>query len=307
MDELLHSLTTEQPNAGSSDIDTMDTLGILKIMNQEDKKVAYAVEEKLDQIAIAVDRIVERIKMGGRLLYFGAGTSGRLGILDAAECPPTFGIPPEMVQGVMAGGGLGAFEVARENVEDYKEEGIADVFRKGVTSLDCVVGISASGRAPYVLGVLEEAKRRGAFTVSISCNDKALIDDVADININVVVGPEVIMGSTRLKAGTAQKMILNMISTATMIKLGKVYKNLMVDVKPKNKKLVERAKRIIMLATGISYEEAEKYFKLSKSNAKVAIVMIKAGVDYPTACKLLEENEGFVARAIGEGLGGPAS
>lgn len=302
MDELLHSLITEQPNANSNHIDRMDTLSILKIMNQEDKKVAYAVEQKLDQIALAVDRIVERIKMGGRLLYFGAGTSGRLGILDAAECPPTFGTPPGMVQGVMAGGGLGAFEVAREDIEDHKEEGVADVSRKEITSLDCVVGISASGRAPYVLGVLEEAKRRGAFTVSISCNDSALIDNVADININVVVGPEVIMGSTRLKAGTAQKMILNMISTATMVKLGKVYKNLMVDVKPKNKKLIERAKRIIMLATGVSYEEAEKYFELSKSNAKVAIVMIKARVDYPTACRLLKENDGFVSKAIEEGL-----
>jgi len=302
MDELLHSLTTEQPNANSNDIDRMDTLSILKIMNQEDKRVAYAVEEKLEQIAMAVDQIVERIKRGGRLLYFGAGTSGRLGILDAAECPPTFGTPPEMVQGVMAGGSLGAFEVAREDIEDYKEEGIADVSRKEVTSLDCVVGISASGRAPYVLGVLEEAKRRGAFTVSISCNDRALIDNIADININVVVGPEVIMGSTRLKAGTAQKMILNMISTATMVKLGKVYKNLMVDVRPKNKKFVERAKRIIMLATDVSYEEAEKYFELSNGNAKVAIVMIKAGVDCQTACRLLEKNEGFVSKAIEEGM-----
>ncbi|HHW71162.1 MAG TPA: N-acetylmuramic acid 6-phosphate etherase [Clostridiales bacterium] len=297
MDDILYSLVTEQQNEKSVNIDTMDTIEILKIMNEEDKKVAYAVEKSLDKIALAVDNIVERMKKGGRLLYFGAGTSGRLAILDAAECPPTFGTEPELVQGIMAGGS-DAFNIAQEDIEDYKEEGAADVIKKEVTELDSVIGLSASGRAPYVVGALEEAKKRGAFTASITCNERSVMDDIVDISINVVVGPEVIMGSTRLKAGTAQKMILNMITTASMIKLGKVYKNLMVDLKPKNKKLRERSKRIIMLATGVSYEEAEKYFNLSKKNPKVAIVMIETGADYDMACKLLEKENGFVAKAI---------
>ncbi|MFU0800964.1 MAG: N-acetylmuramic acid 6-phosphate etherase [Xylanivirga thermophila] len=298
MDEMLYSLITEQQNSDSLNIDTMNTIDILKIMNEEDKKVAYAVERELGEIASAIDAIVERMQRGGRLLYFGAGTSGRLGILDAAECPPTFGTRPELVQGIMAGGGAGAFNIAREDIEDHKEEGAADVVKNNITQLDSIIGISASGQAPYVLGALEEAKKRGALTISIACNEQALLDDAADININVVVGPEIIMGSTRLKAGTAQKMVLNMISTATMIKMGKVYRNLMVDVKPKNKKLIERAKRIIMLATGVSYEEADRYFKLSNKNAKVAIVMIEAGVCYETACELLEQGDGFVSQAI---------
>nr|WP_207207947.1 N-acetylmuramic acid 6-phosphate etherase [Xylanivirga thermophila] len=298
MDEMLYSLITEQQNSDSLNIDTMNTIDILKIMNEEDKKVAYAVERELGEIASAIDAIVERMQRGGRLLYFGAGTSGRLGILDAAECPPTFGTRPELVQGIMAGGGAGAFNIAREDIEDHKEEGAADVVKNNITQLDSIIGISASGQAPYVLGALEEAKKRGALTISIACNEQALLDDAADININVVVGPEIIMGSTRLKAGTAQKMVLNMISTATMIKMGKVYRNLMVDVKPKNKKLIERAKRIIMLATGVSYEEADRYFNLSNKNAKIAIVMIEAGVCYETACELLEKGDGFVAQAI---------
>ncbi len=297
MDDALYSLVTEQQNEHSLNIDIMDTIDVLKIMNDEDKKVAYAVEECLDDITLAVDKIVERMKKGGRLLYFGAGTSGRLAILDAAECPPTFGTEPELVQGIMAGGS-GAFNIAKEDIEDYKEEGAADVIAKGITELDSVVGLSASGRAPYVVGAMEEAKKRGALTVSITCNERSVMDDIVDVPINIVVGPEVIMGSTRLKAGTAQKMVLNMISTATMIKLGKVYGNLMVDLKPKNKKLIERAKRIIMLATDVSYEEAEKYFELSRRNPKVAIVMIETGTDYDTACRLLDKGNGFVAKAI---------
>ena len=298
MDERLHLLVTEQQNNNSLHIDAMETIDALKIMNEEDKKVAFAVEKNLKKIALAVDQIVDRIQKGGRLLYFGAGTSGRLGILDAAECPPTFGTDPEMVQGIMAGGDLGAFNVAREDIEDHKEEGEAEVEKRGITHLDCVVGVSASGRAPYVVGVLEAAKKQNALTISISCNEKTVLDNIADININVVVGPEVIMGSTRLKAGTAQKMVLNMISTAVMIKLGKVYKNLMVDVKPKNKKLIERAKRIIMLATGISYQEAERYFEVSNRNPKVAIIMVELGVDREQACKLLKESSGFIYKVI---------
>ena len=298
MDERLHLLITEQQNTNSLNIDAMDTMDVLKVINEEDKKVAFAVEKNLKKIALAVDQIVDRIQKGGRLLYFGAGTSGRLGILDAAECPPTFGTDPEMVQGIMAGGDLGAFNVAREDIEDHKEEGEAEVEKRGITHLDCVVGVSASGRAPYVVGVLEAAKKQNALTISISCNEKTVLDNIADININVVVGPEVIMGSTRLKAGTAQKMVLNMISTAVMIKLGKVYKNLMVDVKPKNKKLIERAKRIIMLATGISYQEAERYFEMSDRNPKVAIIMVELGVDYEQACKLLKDANGFIYKVL---------
>lgn len=297
MDDVIYSLVTEQQNKDSLNIDTMATVDVLKVMNDEDKKVAYAVEECLDDIAIAVDKIVERMERGGRLLYFGAGTSGRLAILDAAECPPTFGTDPELVQGIMAGG-RDAFNIAQEDIEDHKTEGVAEVQRKEITENDSVIGISASGQAAYVVGAMEEAKRRGALTISITCNEKSVMDEIVDVHINVVVGPEVLMGSTRLKAGTAQKMILNMISTTTMIKLGKVYKNLMVDLKPKNRKLIERAKRIIMLATDVTYEEAEKYFELSKRNPKIAIVMIETGSDYETACKVLEKGGGFVARAI---------
>lgn len=298
MNQILYSLTTEQQNKNSTNIDTMDTLDALRVINEEDKKVALAVEKQLDKIALAIDKIVERMQKGGRLFYLGAGTSGRLGILDAVECPPTFSTPPEMVQGIMAGGGQGAFNRAKEDIEDHKDEGVLAIQQAGVTELDTVIGISASGQAPYVIGALEEGKNRGALTISISCNEKAPMNDLADININIIVGAEVIMGSTRLKAGTAQKMVLNMISTTTMIKLGKVYKNLMVDVKPKNKKLVERAKRIIMLATGVDYQKAQEYFELSGRSAKVAIVMIEAGVDYEKACRLLEEGNGFVAKAI---------
>lgn len=297
MDDVMHSLVTEQQNKDSLNIDTADTIDVLKIMNDEDKKVAYAVEECLNDIALAVDKIVDRMKEGGRLLYFGAGTSGRLAILDAAECPPTFGTDPELVQGIMAGG-RDAFNIAQEDIEDHKIEGIAEVQRNEITEKDSVIGISASGQAAYVVGAMEEAKRRGALTISLTCNEKSAMDHIVDVPINVVVGPEVLMGSTRLKAGTAQKMILNMISTTVMVKLGKVYKNLMVDLNPKNRKLIERAKRIIMLATDVSYEEAEEYFELSRRNPKIAIVMIETGTDYETARTLLEEGEGFVARAI---------
>lgn len=297
MDDMINLLVTEQQNGDSLDIDTMDTIDVLKVMNHEDKKVAYAVEEQLDDIALAVDRIVSRMRKGGRLLYIGAGTSGRLAILDAAECPPTFGVEPNLVQGIMAGGS-DAFNIAQEDIEDHRSEGVAEIKNKGVNNYDSVIGLSASGQAAYVVGAMEEAKRRGALTISIVCNEDSAMDGIVDIHINTVVGPEVLMGSTRLKAGTAQKMILNMISTTIMIKLGKVYKNLMVDLNPKNKKLIERSKRIIMLATGVTYEDAQEYFELSKRSPKVAIVMIETGANYELACDLLKEEEGFVARAI---------
>ena len=300
MNDKICFLVTEQQNKNSLNIDAIDTLEILKIMNTEDKKVAYAVEACLRDIALAIDEIVLRMKKGGRLLYFGAGTSGRLAVLDAAECPPTFGTEPDLVQGIMAGGS-DAFHIAQEDIEDIKEEGVAEVKRKGIAGYDTVIGLSASGRAAYVLGALEEAKRRGVFTVSITCNEHSILDGAADIHINTIVGPEALMGSTRLKAGTAQKMILNMISTAVMIRLGKVYKNLMVDLKPKNSKLIERAKRIIMLATGVSYKKAEEYFTLSRQSPKAAIVMIETGTDYDTACELLRKAGGFISKAIERG------
>lgn len=297
MKDIIHSLSTEQQNIDSLDIDRKDTIDVLKTMNNEDKKVAYAVEESLDDIALAVDKIAERMKRGGRLLYFGAGTSGRLAVIDAAECPPTFGIDSDMVQGIMAGG-QDAIRRAQEDVEDNMAEGALQVEAHGVTEIDSIIGISASGQAAYVVGAVKEAKRRGTFTASISCNEASAMNDIVDIPINVVVGPEVIMGSTRLKSGTAQKMVLNMISTGVMIRLGKVYKNLMVDMKPNNKKLVERSKRIIMLATDVSYDEAEKYFNLSRENVKAAIVMIETGADYETVSQLLTEEEGMVSKAI---------
>ena len=295
--DLLGSLTTEQQNSNSWNIDRIDTLDILKVMNAEDKKVAYSVEGSLEDVARAVDRIVPRMKTGGRLLYFGAGTSGRLAILDAAECPPTFGTDPQQVQGFMAGG-QNAFHIAQEDIEDRKEEGIREAQRQEITGRDTVVGLSASGQAAYIIGVLEEAGRHGALTISITCNEHSVLDRAVDISINTVVGPEILMGSTRLKAGTAQKMILNMISTAVMVKLGKVYKNLMVDLNPKNKKLIERAKRIIMLATGVSYREAEDYLDQSHRSPKTAIVMIETGSDYEAACKWLKEEDGFIVKAV---------
>ncbi|MFM1651851.1 N-acetylmuramic acid 6-phosphate etherase [Brevibacillus sp. B_LB10_24] len=295
----LNELTTEMKHSGSANLDQLSTLEIVKLMNEEDKKVALAVEQTLEQVAKAVDLIHAAVEKGGRLLYFGAGTSGRLGILDAAECPPTFGTPPHLVQGVIAGGPAALIQ-AVEGAEDLEELGKEDVHKYGVSANDAVVGIAASGRTPYVLGALAEAKARGAATISLSCNPSALIGQAADVAINVVTGPEVVTGSTRLKAGTAQKMVLNMLTTATMIKLGKVYGNLMVNVQATNYKLKERVKRIVMEVTGVSYAEAERLSEAAGGDARVAIIMQKTGASAEEAERLMQQTGGRIRQAIAQ-------
>lgn len=295
--EELKRLTTESRNPRTREIDLAPTARILELMNDEDRGVADAVRKAIPDIARAVDLVTEAFGKDGRLFYFGAGTSGRLGILDASECPPTFGVDPEMVQGVIAGGRETVFR-SREGVEDVASAGIEDVATAGVNARDVVVGIAASRRTPYVLAALGEGKRRGARTVFVCCNDGA--DPGVDVVITVVPGPETITGSTRLKAGTAQKMVLNMLTTASMVKLGKVYENLMVDVKPNSAKLVERGKGIVMMLTGRAYDEATRVYESADRNVKVAVVMARKGVDRAQAEKLLGDAGGFLARALGE-------
>ncbi|MGB9663582.1 MAG: N-acetylmuramic acid 6-phosphate etherase [Ignavibacteria bacterium] len=294
----IKNLLTEQRNPNSMDIDAKSTIEILKIINEEDKKVPYAVEKEIPYIAQAVEFVVESFKNGGRLLYFGAGTSGRLGVVDAAECPPTFGTPHELVQGFIAGGREAMF-VAQEGAEDKEENGAIDVLKANVTSRDTVVGIAASRRTPYVVGAIKKAKELGAKTVFITSNPRNEFNiKEVDVAICPEVGPEVIMGSTRMKSGTAQKLILNMITTTAMIQIGKVYENMMIDLQMTNQKLVERSKRIVMIITGVSYEEAEKYLKEARGNVKTALVMILANVTYEEAVKRLNLSEGFVRKAI---------
>jgi N-acetylmuramic acid 6-phosphate etherase len=293
----LGDLTTEQVNSKSSHIDMCTTREMLEIINNEDMLVPVAIREKLDSVGEAVDAIVEAIRSGGRLFYIGAGTSGRLGVLDAAECPPTFGTDPTLVRAIIAGGNEALIR-AVEGAEDNEELGRAAIADNNITGKDVVVGITASGSTPYVLAAVEEAKRVGARTIGISNNMQSLIKNIADIEITVPVGPEVIMGSTRMKSGTAQKLVLNMITTAVMIKLGKVYGNLMVDLQPTNLKLADRAVRIVMHATGLDEGEAKKYLDLSGLNPKVAIVMYKTQTDRDTALNLLSKNMGFVTRAL---------
>ena len=295
--EQLGALTTERQNPRTRAIDVASTEEILRMMNEEDRTVADVVKEALPDIALAVEHATASFKQGGRLLYVGAGTSGRLGILDASECPPTFGVSPDMVVGVIAGGRDTVF-LSREGVEDDEASAEKDVEANGVTTTDTVVGITASRRTPYVTAALSRAKALGAKTVFVTCNPKIDLD--VDVQINAVVGPEAIAGSTRLKSGTAQKMILNMISTASMVKLGKVYGNLMVDLKPASAKLRERAKGIIMMLTGLSYGEAEKVFEDSGRNVKVALVMTKLGTGREDAEIKLNAADGFLARALGD-------
>ncbi|KQL48500.1 N-acetylmuramic acid 6-phosphate etherase [Brevibacillus choshinensis] len=295
--ENLQALTTEGKNESTQDLDRLSTRGIVQLMNDEDKKVPYAVERVLDQVSEAVELIVAALEKDGRLFYFGAGTSGRLGILDASECPPTFGTNPELVQGVIAGG-PSAMIRAVEGAEDSVELGIEDVHKYGVTDRDVVVGIAASGRTPYVLGVLQEAQAIGARTISVSCNQPSFINKGVDVAINVVVGPEVLTGSTRLKAGSAQKLVLNMLTTATMIKLGKVYGNLMVNVQATNLKLKERVKRIVMEVTGVSYAEAERLADQAKGDAKTAILMKLTNTSREEAAQLLNLTNGRIREAI---------
>lgn len=297
MMENLQGLMTEEKNSNTTDLDCLSSREIVQRMNDEDKKVPYAVENVLDEVAKAVDLIVASLENEGRLFYFGAGTSGRLGILDASECPPTFGTPPELVQGVIAGGQK-AMVRAVEGAEDSAELGRDDVRIHGVTERDVVVGIAASGRTPYVLGALKEAQAIGAKTISVSCNETAIINEGVDVAIGVVVGPEVLTGSTRLKAGTAQKLVLNMLTTASMIRLGKVYGNLMVNVQATNQKLRERVKRIIMEVTGVSYLEAEKLSTLADGDAKTAILMRLTGTSREEAMRLLKLTKGRIREAI---------
>jgi N-acetylmuramic acid 6-phosphate etherase len=297
INERLSTLTTEARNEKSMRLDSADTLEILRIINEEDQKVALAVQKVLPDVQVAVEYAVQSLSLGGRLIYVGAGTSGRLGVLDAVECPPTFSTSPETVLGLMAGGEK-AFVQAVEGAEDNEEWGERDLREIGLTDRDTVVGIAASGRTPYVIGALKYARRIGARTVALSCNERACISQEADQAIEVVVGPEVLAGSTRMKAGTAQKMVLNMISTATMVKLGKVYENLMVDVNISNRKLKERAIEIIRTVTGVSRERAEESLEQARHEVKTAIVMIKAETTYERAVRLLERANGNVRRAL---------
>lgn len=295
--EELKRLTTESRNPRTREIDLASTERILELMNDEDRGVADAVRKALPDIAHAVDLVADVFGRGGRLFYVGAGTSGRLGILDASECPPTFGVDPDMVQGIIAGGRETVFR-SREGVEDVESAGVEDVAAAGVAAGDVVVGIAASRRTPYVLSALAEAKRRGARTVFVCCNDGA--DPGVDVVVTVIPGPEAITGSTRLKAGTAQKMVLNMITTASMVKLGKVYENLMVDVRPNSAKLVERGKGIVMMLTGLAYDEATRVYEEAGRNVKVAVVMERRRVDRTQAERALRDAGGFLARALGE-------
>ncbi|MEC1471747.1 N-acetylmuramic acid 6-phosphate etherase [Bacillus haynesii] len=293
----LGSLTTERRNERSKRIHQAETIDMLKIMNDEDKTVAEAVQQVLPDVKTAVDYAVGSLKKGGRIIYIGAGTSGRLGVLDAAECPPTFSISPESVIGIMAGGEK-ALHQAVEGVEDHEAFGRRDLEAVNLSNNDTVIGIAASGRTPYVLGALKYAKETGAKTVSLTCNENSAISQAADHSIEVVVGPEVIAGSTRMKAATAHKMILNMISTAAMIKMGKVYENLMVDVKVSNDKLKERAIRIIQTVTGVPKETAAQALEKSNNQVKTAIIMLKTNEDAASAEKLLQKSEGDIEKAL---------
>jgi N-acetylmuramic acid 6-phosphate etherase len=290
-------LTTEEVNLETMEIDECSTDQMLRIINQQDMLVPAAVKNEIPNISIAVDIIYNSLKDGGKLFYIGAGTSGRLGVLDASECPPTFGTDPEMVQGHIAGGDI-ALRTAVEGCEDDFDGGAKLVRECGITAKDVVVGITASGSAPFVLGALEEARICGAATIGIVNNYNTKVEEKCDICIAVVVGPEVITGSTRLKSGTAQKLVLNMLTTTAMIKLGKVYGNMMVDLKATNKKLLDRAKRIVSTVTGVTDETAAGYLDMAQMNAKLAIMMIETGLNRREAEELLEKNNGRLKEAI---------
>lgn len=270
---------------------------IAQLINEEDRKVAPAVEEKIPVIARAIETVRESLGRGGRLIYAGAGTSGRLGVLDAAECPPTFGTDPERVQGLMAGGREAMFQ-AREGVEDHEENGRKAMESIALDPVDVVCGLAASGRTPFVHGALKEAREQGCKTILVTTVPGSQVSLEVDLLIDVVVGPEVIMGSTRMKSATAQKMVLNMISTGAMIRLGKVYENVMVDLMLSNNKLRERARRIIMEFTGLEYDEAAELLQRSGGNVKTALVMALGSVERDRAVDLLEKNEGFVRKTI---------
>lgn len=296
----IKDLVTEARNPASEGIDHKSTEEILQIINHEDSTVAGIVANELPYLAKAVDVLVERFAAGGRLFYIGAGTSGRLGVLDAAECPPTFGTDPEMVQGVIAGGEL-ALTKAQEGSEDNAEQGVRDLLERGFTANDVACGIAASYRTPYVLAAVKKAREMGAKTLYVTCNPRAEVKIDVDVAICPVVGPEVVMGSTRMKAGTATKMVLNMLTTASMIRGGKVYGNMMVDLMMTSRKLEERSKRTVMMITGLAYDEAAAVLLKAGGHVKTALVMILANVSADVARNRLTANEGFVRQAIQNG------
>ena len=295
--QTLSTLITEQRNPNSMHVDSLSALEIVQLMNDEDKQVPLAIEKCLPQIAQAVERIVAAFQQGSRLVYIGAGTSGRLGVLDASECPPTFGVSPEMVKGIIAGGER-ALRHPIEGAEDSKEQAVIDLQTIQFSSKDVLVGIAASGRTPYVVGALEYAKSLGSATVSIASNPNSAMANIVDIAIDTVVGPEVLTGSSRLKSGTAQKLVLNMLTTASMILMGKCYQNLMVDVQASNEKLKARAIRIVMQATDCDKTLAEETLKQADQNAKLAIMMILSGLDRAQAEALLEKHQGKLQLAL---------
>lgn len=293
----LHKIATEQRNPHTMNIDALSTLDMVKLINREDHRVAEAVGLVTDKIAAAVDVIADRLCQGGRLIYCGAGTSGRLGILDAVECPPTYSTDPEMVQALMAGGYSAIFK-AVEGAEDSKELGVQDMKAIGFSSADVLVGIAASGRTPYVLGCMEYAKALGAATISVTCCPGSVLDTFADIGIAPAPGPEVVTGSTRMKSGTAQKMVLNMLSTGAMIRLGKVYGNLMVDVKPSNEKLIRRCVTIVCTAAECDEQTAVTALEACGYRPKIAIVMVLCGVGAEKAQAMLDAAGGRVAKVL---------
>ncbi|MFK0283935.1 N-acetylmuramic acid 6-phosphate etherase [Streptomyces sp. NPDC090499] len=293
----LEALTTEAFRPELAEIDTLPTLDIARLMNGEDAGVAAAVALRLPEISAAIDAIAARMAEGGRLVYAGAGTAGRLGILDASECPPTFNTRPGQVVGVIAGGPA-AMVTSVEGAEDSAELARTDLDALGIGAADTVVGVSASGRTPYAVGAVEHARALGALTVGLSCNAGSALAAAAEHGIEVVVGPELLTGSTRLKAGTAQKLVLNMLSTITMIRLGKTYGNLMVDVRASNEKLRARSRRIVALATGAPDAEIEAALTATDGEVKPAVLVILAGVDGPTAARLLEESGGHLRAAL---------
>ena len=295
--QTLSTLITEQRNPNSMHVDSLSALEIVQLMNEEDKQVPLAIEKCLPQIAQAVECIVAAFQQGGRLVYIGAGTSGRLGVLDASECPPTFGVSPEMVKGIIAGGER-ALRHPIEGAEDSKTQAVVDLQTIQFSSKDVLVGIAASGRTPYVIGALEYAKSLGSVTVSITSNPNSAMANIVDIAIDTLVGPEVLTGSSRLKSGTAQKLVLNMLTTASMILMGKCYQNLMVDVQASNEKLKARAIRIVMQATDCDKALAEETLKLADQNAKLAIMMILSGLDRAQAEALLEKHHGKLQLAL---------
>ncbi|MBD3290135.1 N-acetylmuramic acid 6-phosphate etherase [candidate division KSB1 bacterium] len=295
--EEIKDLVTEKRNPATLDIDSKSTEDILRITNTEDKTVPYAVEKEIPYIAQAVEILVESFKNGGRLIYAGAGTSGRLGVLDSSEIPPTFGADPTLVQGIIAGGEK-AITRAQEGAEDIKENGAKDLMAKNFTAKDVACGIAASRRTPYVVGAIEKAREIGAKTLYVTCTPREQMNIKVDVAICPVVGPEVIMGSTRMKSGTAEKLVLNMLTTTAMIRLGKVYGNMMVDLQMTSMKLEERSKRTVMIITGVDYETAQKYLQEAGGHVKTALVMILKNCTRKEAIERLQKGDGFVRAAL---------